>query len=138
MQTGPGAPPDMVRWIPRNAENSDCAITALQLATGLTYEAVLAAALNVVPGVLTKGMSMANLKRVAAELGFAASWKRKYDISEATGLLYVETKKEGHVVYLWEGRVIEPLSQSLWRDPADYARCEGLRIGSLLVLRGDE
>lgn len=129
-------PPDMIRWVPRNPENGDCGIVALQLACGLTYETVLAAALKVAPKALEKGISMTNLQRTAKALGYTGRWRRKYDISADTGLLYIETKRLGHVVYLWGGRVIEPRDQSMWRQPADYLVSEKAKAGSLLVLEG--
>ncbi len=127
-------PPDMIRWVPRNPENLDCGIVALQLACGLTYEAVLAAALKVAPRAIEKGVSMTNLQRTAHALGYDGVWRRKYNIAADTGLLYIETKTHGHVVYLWGGRVIEPRDQSMWWNPADYLMHERAKAGSLLVL----
>lgn len=127
-------PPDMIRWVPRNPENGDCGIVALQLACGLTYEAVLSAAIKVAPRVVEKGLSMTNLQRTARTLGYAGRWRRKYDINADTGLLYIETKQNGHAVYLWSGRIVEPRDQSLWKHPADYLVHEKAKAGSLLVL----
>jgi hypothetical protein len=128
------APPEMIRWVRRNPDNGDCGIVALQLACGLTYEAVLAAALKVAPKALEKGLSMTNLQRTAKALGFSGRWRRRYDIEADTGLLYVETKHLGHVVYLWAGRVIEPKEEAMWQRPADYLAFEKAKAGSLLVL----
>lgn len=132
-------PPDMVRWVPRNAENGDCAITALQLATGMTYESVLAGALKVSPNILTNGLSWPEIRRIARKLGFNTKLLRRgrYDLDEATGILNVVHKKDGHhVVYLWEGRVIEPQFQSLWKDPDAFLKHHKYRATSLLVLEG--
>lgn len=132
-------PPDMVRWVPRNAENADCAITALQLASGLTYETVLEAAIRCRAVDLTNGVTWPQICRIAHRLGLRTKILRRgrYDIEEATGILNVKHAKEGnHVVYLWEGRVIEPLFQSLWKDPDAFLNHHKYRATSLLVLEG--
>lgn len=131
--------PDMIRWVPRNAENGDCAVTALQLASGMTYESVLVAAAKVSPNVLVTGMSWPEIRRVARQLGFTTKLLRRgrYDLDEATGILNCKHAKDGdHVVYLWEGRVIEPMFQSLWKDPDAFLKHHKYRATSLLVLEG--
>lgn len=128
----------MVRWVPRNGENEDCSIVALQLACGLTYEAVLAAAVMLVPRVLERGLFWKEMQQVAAALGFVTRLRRKYDIEEDTGILHVKDKTTQHVVYLWRGRVIEPADQAMWLDPQDYLSCMKLKAGSLLVVEGQK
>lgn len=131
-----GAPPDMVRWIPRNPENGDCALIAVQLATGLTYEAVLAAAVHVYPAVVTSGLSWSEIRRLVRRLGYHSTLLRRtaYDLDTATGILNVRGTKVDHVVYLWAGRVVEPVDQSLWLDADDYLAVRRLRAARLLVV----
>jgi hypothetical protein len=126
----------MVRWVPRNSENGDCAIIALQLACGLTYEEVLAAAVLQHPDVVSRGLLRTEIRRLASKLGYATKTLRKgrYDMAEDTGLLYVSKEDFHHAVYLWKGRIIEPGDQVMWADPEDYLECMELEAGCLLTL----
>lgn len=115
-------PPDCVRWITRNGEDNDCAIAAISLATGHSYETVLGHAMAVHPGATVDGLTMRQIKAVLLALDVPHRVRRKFDIEEDTGILWVSGKSDEHVVYLWEGRVIEPSlgRRSLWLDPRGY------------------
>lgn len=129
----------MIRWVPRNTENEDCSLIALQLACGVTYERVLAAAIQVMPTRhALNGLFWTEIRKVAEALGFTTRLARKYDLSEDTGILGVSRKGCDHVVYLWKGRVIEPGDQAMWLDPEEYLACMKLKAGSLLVVEGQQ
>ncbi len=134
-------PPDCVRWINRNGEDNDCAVAAISLATGESYEQVLGTAMQVDPKALKTGMSMRKILVVLGLLGFAARLKRKFDIDEETGILIVAELKntyERHAVYLWEGRIVEPSlgRRTLWKDPEQYLTDEKSKAFWLIVLDG--
>jgi hypothetical protein len=137
------APPDVLRWCPRSAGHGDCAVAALEIACGVTYENALSAALGVCPDVLADGMTWREIRKAAVLMGFKTQLKRKYDLEEDTGIIEVcqpHVKGSSHVVYLWEGRIIEPMSdrQQLWLDSRSFLSHYHYVAGSLLVLRRDE
>lgn len=134
--TGTMLPPDVVRWVSRNGEDGDCAIAAIALATGNTYETVLAESIAVRPGAI-RGMNWRDIKAVVARLGFSYRLRRKYDIEEDTGILDCKRGREEHVVYLWAGRILEPdmRRRMLWRDPEAFLANEGWTAGQLLTIR---
>lgn len=133
-----GNPPDMIRWTPRNAENMDCGVVALQLACGVTYEAALAAAVQVKPSVVDKGLTWGEIRRIARKLGFTTQLCAvgRYSLDEDTGILGVRMKGYDHAVYLWEGRVVEPMSESLWLNAEEYLVCMQYTAGGLLTVEG--
>lgn len=139
------APPDVIRWAPRSANHGDCAVSALEMACGVTYEMALAAALSAQINVLSLGMRWGDIRKAAKILGFTTQLIRreKVDLEEGTGLLDILSKGErtgSHVVYLWEGRIIEPMHQlqQLWLDPNMYLQHYKFTHGSLLVLKREE
>lgn len=131
-------PPDVVRWVSRSGEDPDCAIAAIALATGQTYDAVLAQAVQVRADAI-RGMNWKDIRGVVARLGFSSALKRKYDLDEDTGILDCKRGREEHVVYLWAGRIIEPRldRRSLWADPVAFLEHEGWTAGMLLTLKKD-
>lgn len=136
-------PPDVVRWTPRSGEHGDCAVVAISLATGFTYEETLSACLSIQPGVLHVGLSGKHIKQVLALLGFTSRLhKKRYDLNEDTGLLWVvDTKDEGHIVYLWAGRVIDPIKSertALWLEADDYVRVGQWTVEGLITLEEDK
>lgn len=119
------APPDVIRWSPRSIGHGDCAVAAIEIACGVTYETALAAALSIAPDVLTAGMSWPAIRKSVESLGFKSRMKRKYDLEEDTGILAVQQpnyKDSDHAVYLWEGRIIEPKHdrQQLWLEASAF------------------
>lgn len=119
------APPDILRWSPRSVGHGDCAVAALELACGVTYENALAAALTVDSAVLSRGLTNQEIIRSAALLGWKGKVHRHFDLIEDTGILCVyqpRVKNSAHVVYLWEGRIIEPKSDrcQLWLSAPQF------------------
>lgn len=138
-------PPDLVRWVARNGEDNDCAVAAISLATGETYEQILAIAASIQPAVLKMGLLLSDVKKVLDTLGIAWKVRRKhYNIEKDTGLLWVEPtdrrKRDAHLVYLWAGRIIEPAhtSRSLWLDPEAYLKVQESRAVYLITLSHEE
>lgn len=133
-----GVPPDVLRWIPRNAENADCGITVLQLACGLTYESVLTEAVKIHPHPVTAGLYLTEVIDIARRLGYKITKRLTYDIQEDTGILSLlgtRKKQEGHVVYLWKGRIVEPVDHTLWLDPDDFLKFNKYRATALFVIK---
>lgn len=120
------APPDVLRWEQRAQGHGDCTLAALSLALGVSYENVLATAVTVAPTVLQEGMTLKEMCKVAKNFGVKAKMYRKYTLDDdTTGILSVKqphVKGSAHVVYLWEGRVLEPehTRAQLWLDYRDY------------------
>lgn len=139
------APPDVIRWSPRSDANGDCAVAALEIACGVTYEVALAAAITFEPEVHKNGMTIAQIKNAAKLLGWTTRYRKKFDLDEDTGILDVEevgedgkTKPDtGHVVYLWEGRVIEPAAwaRQMWLSAEDYLAYNRFVALGLLTLK---
>lgn len=149
------APPDVLRWVPRSDGHGDCAVAALELACGVTYETALAACLKVEPQVLTEGMTVGQIRRAARVLGLKAvyrGWskatKRKptkplFDLDDDTGILSVNqphVEDSGHVVYLWEGRIIEPMNarQQLWLNAHDFLSHYKYEAEGIITLTREE
>lgn len=136
------APPDVLRWSLRSGDVPDCVVAALEMACGVSYEEALAACLGADPDVLTHGMYWRETKKAAKRLGFKMSVlaRGRYDIDESTGILHVYQPRKmhstSHVVYLWDGRIIEPKSdrRQMWRHPEQFIAHYGYRSGSLLVI----
>lgn len=131
-------PPDVVRWVSRSGEDPDCAIAAIALATGETYDAVLAQAVQVRPDAI-RGMNWRDIKATVHRLGWQYQMKRKYDVAADTGILDCKAGRKEHVVYLWAGRIIEPRldRRSLWADPVAFLEHEGWTAGALLTVKKD-
>lgn len=129
-------PPDVVRWVGRSGEDGDCAIAAIALACGATYEEVMQAATLTNPTAVTRGMNWRDIKATVVKLGFSYRMRRKFDIEEETGILDCKRKREEHVVYLWEGRIIEPRQdrRSLWLDANQFLVHEDWKPGMLLTV----
>ena len=140
------APPDVLRWTPRyEQEHGDCAVSALSLACGVTYETALAAALKTAPEVLSQGMSWEEIKIAAKLLGMTPRLLRrgKYVLEESTGILNIKqpaVKDSDHVVYLWEGRIIEPKQdrRQLWLSAEQFLQHYRYKASSLMVFVDEE
>ncbi len=137
------APPDVIRWSPRSQGHGDCAVSALELACGVTYETALVAAISVVPDVLTHGMRMKDIRKAAEFMGFKVRARRKYDLEEDTGILSLyqpHVEESGHVVYVWEGRIIEPMISrcQLWLSAPAFLSHFKYTPGILLEIEAQE
>jgi hypothetical protein len=140
------APPDVIYWHPRTPEHGDCVVAALSLATGVTYESALAACVRVQSDVLRKGMSWPETKKAAKLLGYSCITKRtgSFELDDSTGLLHVyvpgSRAASSHAVYLWEGRVIEPMyaRTQLWLDCSAFLTHYKYSAGSLMIVTAME
>lgn len=138
------APPDVIRWEQRSQGHGDCTIAALSLALGVSYENVLATAVTIAPCVLQEGMFLRDMCEVAKAFGFKARLHRKYTLDDdTTGILSVaqpHVRGSGHVVYLWEGRVLEPehTRAQLWLDYRDFLTHYKYEHDALITLKQKE
>lgn len=137
------APPDVIRWSPRSLGHGDCTVAAIELACGVTYETALSAALGAEPQVLTKGMNAKQIRVAMGFLGHKIRVRTKYDLTEDTGILAVtqpHVKDSGHVVYLWEGRIIEPKNdrQQLWLDAQLFLTHYRYVADYLITIEGEQ
>lgn len=108
----------------------DCAIAALAMLLGRTYEDVLDVAARVVQRPHRRGMWLTDLIAVAGELGVSLVRKRRADLDEDIGILSVETNRGPHVVVLRAGVVIDPSDHAVWLDLEAFAM--KYRLGTLL------
>lgn len=131
-------PPDYVRYIVRNGEDNDCTVAAIALATGETYEEVLAAAIGIQPKVLVRGLFITETRKTLTKLGWLSKVRKKFDIERDTGILMLEETKSGerHSVYLWAGRIVEPSMgrRALWLGPDAYLAHEKSFAVSLIEI----
>lgn len=120
-----GAPPNVIHWTPRSGEHGDCAVVAISLATGFTYEEALSACLQANPAALEAGMSERQIKTALDLLGFKARCRKVFDLDDDTGILWVSSRGDHHVVYLWAGRIVNPSKfdrTALWLDAEEYLK----------------
>lgn len=134
--------PAVLHWSARSEAHGDCAIAALSLACGASYEEAVAACVTAVPKALDRGMTLKELEKAARGLGFATRRRLKYDVDDDTGILSVMVPGDHsteHCVYLWEGRVVEPMSdrRQLWLSATAFLSHYGYKAGTLLALEKD-
>jgi len=140
------APPDVIYFHPRSPGHGDCVVAALALACGVTYETALAAAARVYSDLLKNGLTWPQTRKVAKKLGFRADVKKagSFDPDESSGLLHVyikgQMKRTSHAVYLWEGRIVEPMNarSQCWLDTSTFLKHYKYHVGSLMVLTPKE
>src|SRR5262249_28520776 len=93
-------------------------------ACGVTYEVALAGCMALDRTVVLQGLSTNHIQKVAEGFGAKVKRRRKFDLDTDTGVLITDDgpRKEGHAVYLWEGRILERryTRQQLWLNPAEY------------------
>jgi hypothetical protein len=135
--------PTLVRFVRQSGHHGDCAVSTLAMLAGVMYEDALLAAAKVNPHVLAQGMTWPQIRAAARRLGLKTRTVHTYD-DDATGILWVEPVALGanrgdlteHVVFLWEGRVIEGNGE-LWNDLDTYLRHYGWEAKALLVTQED-
>ena len=140
------APPDVIRWVSRSGDHDDCAVAALALACGVTYELALKVALSTAPELLNGGMRWGHIRRTAQRLGCTVRTMQfeQIDLSDESqaGILELDRKGEPatHVVYLWLGRIIDPKvdRRELWDDPEMFFSHYGYTVGRLLVVTRED
>lgn len=129
-----GLPPHFLRIARQNTENSDCAVAAISTLCGVNYEEALAACVQVVPDVLTDGLTGSQIQRVMDLLhcaGEVTANTKTIDLEEHTGVLIVSKRRDWHAVILWAGRIIDGNGE-LWLDPHDFLRHHGYRLRGLV------
>ena len=127
-------PPHMVRVIKQNGMHADCSVASLATLFGTTYDEALIVAGSVQPAVLGCGMTWREMRLTAKRMGGKTRLLRsgQYDIEEATGILCVKRDDSEHVVFLWEGRIVDGNGE-LWLSPQDYLTHYKYRATGLLV-----
>jgi hypothetical protein len=135
--------PTLVRFVRQSGHHGDCSVSTLAMLAGVMYEDALLAAAKVNPQVLYTGMTWHQIRATARRLGLKTRTIHKYD-DEATGILHVSRVALGidgqlseHVVFLWEGRVIDGNGE-LWNDLDAYLRHYGWEAKALLTLRDED
>jgi hypothetical protein len=128
-------PPAIATHLIPGREPNDCAICVLAMYLGVTYEDVLReVAVRDRPYQGRQGLRLTDIERIARALGTPLRRLRKYDITNAYGILSLPR----HVVLLRGGLIIdpEPGGASLW-EIEDYLHAYNVRPGVLLVSRDD-
>lgn len=117
-------------------ERNDCAISVLAMYLGVSYEDVLReVAVRDRPYQGRQGLRLNEIVRVARALGTPLERHRKFDLSNAYGILSLPN----HVVLLRRGMVIDPEigGGSIW-EVDDYLHAYHVRPGYLLTASGEE
>jgi len=128
-------PPAIAIKLVVGREPNDCAVCALAMYLGVSYEDVLReVAVRDRPWQGRQGLKLKEIERVARALGTPLRRHRKYDLGTAYGLLSLPK----HLVLVRGGFVIdaEPGGASFW-EVEDYLHTYAVRPGMLLVARED-
>jgi ABC-type bacteriocin/lantibiotic exporter with double-glycine peptidase domain len=123
--------PHVVRIVYQSGVDHDCAIATLAMLCGATYAQALAAYRQPLR-IVKHGAHWFQMREAAKRLGVKTRVTRRFDIDEDTGILCVRKPKEEHVVFLWEGRIIDGNGEA-WLMPVEYLDTYGYRPTSLLV-----
>ncbi len=97
--------PEMVRFVRQDGELPDCAVASLAMLCGVGYSEALAA-FPKPHRVIKAGAYLTEIQSAAKKLGVKTKQRKRFDLEEDTGILYVSGEDE-HLVFLWAGRVIE-------------------------------
>jgi ABC-type bacteriocin/lantibiotic exporter with double-glycine peptidase domain len=126
-------PPAIATRLVAGRERNDCAICALAMYLGVSYEDVLReVAVRDRPYQGRQGLRLHEIERIAKALGTPLRRLRKYDLANAYGLLSLPK----HLVLVRDGLIIdaEPGGATLW-EIEDYLHTYSVRPGVLLVAR---
>jgi hypothetical protein len=97
-------------------DDSDCAITAIQMVTGLTYREVVRSAVVGWPmRAPDEGLTNVMIKSVLQSLGFSTKFKKRVDWDEDYGIV----RLTDHCVVLKNGSVIDALRGGIAMWDAD-------------------
>lgn len=127
--------PDMVRLVRQSGFHSDCAVASLAMLAGVLYEDAVVAFDDPVDVLLKGVMGWKRIQDAALTLGVKTTVRRRFDLTEDTGLLHVERKRplSAHVCLLWEGRIVDGNGE-LWLSSADYLKHYRYTPKGLLVI----
>lgn len=118
----------------------DCAICALSMYLGTSYENVLGAAVSTTKKsrIHHLGMFTRQMKRTAKKLGVKLDLKRRVDMENDEGVLAVRDDKNEleHAVLLKAGLIFDG-DGTVW-EPETYLAHYHYRLLSLLVKNGEE
>jgi hypothetical protein len=126
-------PPAIATHLVTGRERNDCAICAIAMYLGVSYEDVLReVAVRDRPWQGRQGLRLTDIERIARGLGTPLKRIRKYDLLSAYGILSVPR----HVVLVRNGMIIdpEPNGATMW-EVDDYLHAYRSRPGVLLVAR---
>lgn len=119
--------PARVQFIRQTGDHGDCGVSTLAMLAGLPYADSLAACVSIQPAALHTGLTWAQMRAAAKILGLKVRVTSRYNIDSDTGILNVAKlcrngRKTGeHLVFLWEGRIVEGNGE-LWLEPAAYLK----------------
>ena len=114
-------------------EHSDCAIAALAMYFGESYEDVLRIATLTDRSQARRGLWTRTLQRIASRMGRRLIVRRKFDWDEAYGVL----RLPDHAAVLWNGLVINT-DATVWDADAFLASRGFQRNHCLLLVVEDE
>lgn len=124
--------------IVRARADSDCAVAALAMLLGKTYEDVFAVAAGITPNPHIEGLALAAVRTVADILGSPLSLRHTVDYRASTGLLWLcssRGKAAAHVVVLTAGLLFDT-NGSVW-TPTDYLATKRFNQVRCLLQRRD-
>lgn len=109
--------PELVRVVKQDGTLTDCAVAAVAMLCGVTYGEALAA-FPKPDRVVRIGAYLTEIQTATKALGIRTKLRKRFDIDEDTGILYVSGKDE-HIVLLWDGRIIDGNGEC-WLSPTTY------------------
>lgn len=119
--------------------DADCAIVALAMLTGSSYEDIIGLASAFLKEPHRRGMYLRDVKAIAATLGYRLTYTRKerVNLETDTGLLCVECSivkraRPHHMVLLRWGLVFD--DSEVW-EPEVYMEMYEAKVTSLLMVR---
>ena len=116
-------------------EPNDCAVCVLAMYLGRSYEDVLReVAVRDRPWQGRQGLRLREIEQIARALGTTLRRMRKYDLSNAYGMLSLPN----HLVLVRSGTIVdpEPSGATLW-EVDDFLHAYAVRPGVLLVARDE-
>lgn len=121
-----------LRLVPMRRD-SDCGVAAFATLLGLPYEDA-AEVITQTNGKLGKGLYLTSLQRAAKALSKKLLQRKRFDLDEAEGILWVDGgSRMQHFVVLTEGRIYDPADNTLW-DALDYFTATTSKPRTLLAL----
>jgi len=122
--------PELIRFVRQDGTLPDCAVASLAMFCGVSYGEALAA-FPKPHRVVKTGAYLTELQSAAGRLGIRTKLRKRFDVEEDTGILYVSGKEE-HLIFLWAGRPIEG-NGDMYLSVLTYCHVNGCKPMSLLV-----